>query len=310
MIFSVIGLDEAIHMSNSMPSGTNPMLIHILMNIVTIMTAMARPLRTKARPSLPFFCDVAATATRMAASRPRIQVRVWRTLVSGAYMVLSMIAQAAMSTAAIQPSRTAFREARSWICPRVFKAMNPAPWAQNRMTKSTPPTRANGVNSPQKEVVTSGAVPPPGTSWGPTARPRTKFANPTPSTRDGRKEPMAAIQSKVLRQELDGCLERYSNDTPRTMRPSSTSSSGRYSPENIVAYQPGNAAKVAPPAVSSHTSLPSQVGPMARTMMSRSSSSLPREGRSMATPKSNPSRKKNPIHRTAMRMNHTGVSAE
>ena len=37
-------------------------------------------------------------------------------------------------------------------------------------------------------------------------------------------------------------------------------------PENMVAYHSGNAAKVAPPAVSSHTSLPSQCGPIVRTV--------------------------------------------
>ena len=170
--------------------------------------------------------------------------------------------------------------------------------------------RANGVNKPQKEVVTNGAVPPSGVECGPTARPRTKFAKPTPSTRVGRKEPIVAIQSKALRHEEDGFFERYSKATPRTMRPSNTSSSGRYRPENIVAYQPGKAAKVAPPAVSNHTSLPSQVGPMVLTMRRRSLSSRPRKGSSMATPKSNPSRKKNPTHRTVMRTNQTIVRGE
>lgn len=60
----------------------------------------------------------------------------------------------------------------------------------------------------------------------------------------------------------------------------------------------------------SQTSLASQVGPMVLTITRLSVSSLPRKGSSMATPKSNPSRKKNPIHSTAMRMNHTGVSVE
>ena len=39
------------------------------------------------------------------------------------------------------------------------------------------------------------------------------------------------------------------------------------------AYQPGNAAKVAPPAVSSQTSLPSQTGPIALIMTRRRVSS-------------------------------------
>lgn len=59
-----------------------------------------------------------------------------------------------------------------------------------------------------------------------------------------------------------------------------------------MAYHSGKAAKVAPPAVSSQTSLPSQTGPIVliRTRFSVRSraSSLVR----MPTPKSKPSRKK------------------
>ena len=44
--------------------------------------------------------------------------------------------------------------------------------------------------------------------------------------------------------------------------PNRIASSGRYSAENTVAYQPGNAANIAAPAVISQTSLPSQTGPM------------------------------------------------
>ena len=55
------------------------------------------------------------------------------------------------------------------------------------------------------------------------------------------------------------------------------------------AYQPGNAAKVAPPAVSSQTSLPSQTGPIVLIMTRRLVSSRPSTGSRMPTPKSNPS---------------------
>ena len=58
------------------------------------------------------------------------------------------------------------------------------------------------------------------------------------------------------------------------------------------AYQPGKAAKVAPPAVSSQTSLPSQTGPIALIMTRRLVSSRPSTGSRMPTPKSNPSRMK------------------
>ena len=60
----------------------------------------------------------------------------------------------------------------------------------------------------------------------------------------------------------------------------------------MAAYQGGKAAKVAPPAVSSQTSLPSQTGPIVLIMTRRSMSSRPRNGSSIPTPKSNPSRTK------------------
>ena len=55
-------------------------------------------------------------------------------------------------------------------------------------------------------------------------------------------------------------------------------------------YHSGKAAKVAPPAVSSHTSLPSQWGPMVDSVARRSRSSRPRIFRIMPTPKSKPSK--------------------
>ena len=59
-----------------------------------------------------------------------------------------------------------------------------------------------------------------------------------------------------------------------------------------MAYHSGNAAKVAPPAVISHTSLPSQTGPIVLMITRRSVSVRPRTGSSTPTPKSKPSRKK------------------
>jgi hypothetical protein len=104
--------------------------------------------------------------------------------------------------------------------PVVFSATKPAPWAQKSTTKRIPPISAKGVNSPQKEVVTRGASPL-RVGLGPSAMPRTKFANPTPSTRVGRKEPMVAIQSKEVRHREVGCLLRYSKETPRRISPNS-----------------------------------------------------------------------------------------
>ena len=49
--------------------------------------------------------------------------------------------------------------------------------------------------------------------------PMMKLAKPTPNTSDTTNEPVAAIQSKVLRQRASGCLARYSKATPRMMRP-------------------------------------------------------------------------------------------
>jgi hypothetical protein len=50
---------------------------------------------------------------------------------------------------------------------------------------------------------------------------------------------------------------------PRRISAKSSRNSAAYMPENSTAYAPGKAAKVTPPAVISHTSLPSQKGPAA-----------------------------------------------
>src|ERR1035437_9223348 len=65
---------------------------------------------------------------------------------------------------------------------------------------------------------------------------------------------------------------------------------------------------MAPPAVSSQTSLPSHTGPTALRHMRRSVSSRLTSGLTMATPKSNPSRKKYPAHRSPMSANHVAPS--
>ncbi len=75
----------------------------------------------------------------------------------------------------------------------------------------------------------------------------------------------------------------------------------------MVAYQPGNAANMAAPATISQTSLPSHSGPMVLMAARRPASSWPTTLCSMPTPKSNPSRMKNPVHRTAMTMNQNGT---
>src|SRR5665811_133720 len=89
-----------------------------------------------------------------------------------------------------------------------------------------------------------------------------KFAKPTPKTSGGSSDPTAAAQSQRLRHVQSGRLPRYSNATPRMMRPRRMRNSGRYKALNSVAYHPEKAANIAPPAVSSHTWFPSQTGPM------------------------------------------------
>ena len=69
-------------------------------------------------------------------------------------------------------------------------------------------------------------------------------------------------------------------------------------------YQRGKAAKVAAPATMSHTSLPSQVGPMVLTATRRSVSFLATNEWSMPTPKSKPSSTKNPTQKKATITNH------
>src|SRR5262252_6270540 len=76
----------------------------------------------------------------------------------------------------------------------------------------------------------------------------------------------------------------------------------------MVAYQPGNAAKIAAAATISQTSLPSHSGPIVLIAARRPASSRPTAVCSMPTPKSNPSRTKNPVHKMVMTMNQNGTS--
>src|SRR5580700_1465243 len=77
----------------------------------------------------------------------------------------------------------------------------------------------------------------------------------------------------------------------------------------MVAYQPGNAAKMAAAATISQTSLPSHSGPIVLMAARRPASSAATRLCSMPTPKSNPSRMKNPVHKMVMTMNQNGMSA-
>src|SRR4249919_2691316 len=73
----------------------------------------------------------------------------------------------------------------------------------------------------------------------------------------------------------------------------------------MVAYQAGNAANVAPPATTSHTSLPSHTGAIVSSIALRSRSSRPTKGSRIPTPKSNPSSMKYPAQRNAITQNQS-----
>ena len=105
-----------------------------------------------------------------------------------------------------------------------------------------------------------------------------------------RNEPMPRVQVQISRPASVAALPRYSMDTARRIRPNSITSIGRYRVENTAAYQNGKAANIAPTAVISHTSLPSQTGPMMFSSTRRRGSSRAQKRTSMPTPRSKPSR--------------------
>ncbi len=70
-----------------------------------------------------------------------------------------------------------------------------------------------------------------------------------------------------------------------------------------MAYQLGKAAKMAAAPTISHTSLPSQTGPIVLIASRRSRSVRPTNRWSAPTPKSNPSSTKKPVQKTATTMN-------
>jgi hypothetical protein len=116
------------------------------------------------------------------------------------------------------------------------------------------------------------------------------------------------------RQRGSSILPRHSIAQMRRIIDNRIASSGRYSPEKRVAYIPGNAANIAPPAVISHTSLPSHTGPMvlrtARWCCSRSLlATRPKTFINMPMPKSKPSSTKKPRNSPARAMNQKSCSA-
>src|SRR5450755_66943 len=197
-------------------------------------------------------------------------------------------------------TRRATRPERSRMSPVVFRHRNVAPCSRQISTRVTPVSSAYGCSRSQNDPVYS---------WLELmGSPCSKSPSATPISSGASMLAPVSRPSQVRRQRMASRLPRYSKDTPRTISATSSSTSARYKPENIVAYQPGNAANIEAPATISQTSLPSHSGPIVLMAARRPASSLPTRPCSMPTPKSNPSRTKNPVHRTVMTMNQNGTS--
>ena len=134
-------------------------------------------------------------------------------------------------------------------------------------------------------------------------KPWSRSARAIPSSSGASRLPAAWSQPQFRFHAAPSRLPRNSNETPRTISATKSNTIARYRAENIVAYQDGNAAKIPAPATISHTSLPSQTGPIVALATRCSSSVLPITRCNIPTPKSNPSSTKNPVHNTAMAMN-------
>src|SRR3954463_2709459 len=132
-----------------------------------------------------------------------------------------------------------------------------------------------------------------------TGSPATRAPSPMPSSSGSAPLPSVVAHVHVRAQRGAVTFSRNSNETPRAISATRMSSSARYRPENIVAYQAGKAANIAAPATISQTSLPSQNGPIALSAASRSRASRPTMVCSTPTPKSKPSSTKNPVQKKA-----------
>ena len=120
--------------------------------------------------------------------------------------------------------------------------------------------------------------------------PWTRLANATPHRTDTIQDDAVWATSHPLRQASVLICLRHSMAQMRTIRHTRTRTSARYMPENMVAYHSGKAAKVAPPAVRTHTSFPSQWGPMVFSARRRSFSDFGRILSSIPTPNPKPSK--------------------
>src|SRR3954449_7420572 len=142
----------------------------------------------------------------------------------------------------------------------------------------------------------------------PIGKPATMPPRPIPNSSGSAPLPSVVAHVHVRCQRVEVTFSRNSKDAPRAISATRISSRARYRPEKSVAYQAGKAANMAAPATISQTSLPSQNGPIVRSASRRSPSSRPTTVCSAPTPKSNPSRTKNPVQKKATTMNQAVVS--
>ena len=154
----------------------------------------------------------------------------------------------------------------------------PVIWCEAPWIRTSVGTSLAGTGAPEAVSMTSILMP-----W-------TRLAKAAPHRIEGVQALIVCAQSQRSRQAWSLIFSRHSIAQIRTMRHRRMRRRTRYAPEKRVPYHSGKAAKVAPPAVNSQTSLPSQWGPMVPSMARRSLSSRPRILSSMPTPKSKPSR--------------------
>src|SRR5215472_7734696 len=258
--------------------------------------AMVMVVATNAQPSR---CSNVSQTAAMAAMTASSSIRLRKNAVPAVTCVQTM---KPMTKAPVNGATTrATRPERASISPVVFRHRNVAPCSRHTRTSVTPAKTAYGCSRSQNEPVKFWLE-----SIG---SPCSRSASAMPISSGLSRLPIVSSQSQVCRQPVASRLPRYSNATPRMISVPSSSASARYMPENIVAYQPGNAANMAAPAQISHTSLPSHSGPIVLMAARRPESLLAMTPCSMPTPKSNPSRMKNPVHKIAMTMNQNGTSA-
>src|SRR5580692_10191767 len=205
-----------------------------------------------------------------------------------------------MTAAAVNgATHRASRPDRARMPPVVFRFRNVAPCSRQISTSVTPVYTAYGWNRSQNEPVKF---------WLELiGSPCIRSPSPMPMRNGASRLPTVSATSQVRRHSTASRLPRYSKATPRMMSENNSRTIARYKPENMVAYQPGNAANMLAPATISHTSLPSHSGPIVLMAARRSMSSRPTKLCSMPTPKSKPSRTKKPVHKTAMTMNQNGI---